>query len=83
MMSDKKVERHSRSSESERPIGPTEKLQESLSDTGTLNTEEPDKGKAKAKLLDKFREREERIREEERRQQEQATAEPAGRAGES
>lgn len=63
-MADKKVERNVRSSEEERPTTPTEKLQSSISKTGTLNASHAAADKAKSVLLDKFREREERYRRE-------------------
>jgi hypothetical protein len=61
-MADKKVERNIRSSDEERPSTPSQKLQASISDGGTLNMAERPHNKAKAALLDRFREREQRFR---------------------
>jgi len=61
-MADKKVERNVRSSDEERPTTPTEKLQSSISKTGTLSMAQLAADKAKSALLDRFREREERYR---------------------
>lgn len=72
-MADKKVERNVRSSDIEHPHTPTEKLTSSLSAEGTLNTEHPRQDKAKAELLDKFRERDERYRREQATESEEQT----------
>ncbi|GAB4245944.1 MAG: hypothetical protein Kow00129_06080 [Thermoleophilia bacterium] len=61
-MADKKVERNVRSSDQERPRTPAEKLTSSLSHEGTVNVDELQHDKAKAALLKKFRERDERYR---------------------
>ncbi len=88
-MADKKVERNLRSSEEERPVTPSEKLQASLSDKNTLNMAQSAKDRAKPALLDRFREREERYRmeqaarahEEETPTAHRAPAPPAGHEG--
>ncbi len=59
-MADKKVERSGR----ERPITPTQKMEASLSDPGTVNMAEAAHDKGKSALVDKYREREERWRRE-------------------
>lgn len=63
-MADKKVERNVRSSDEERPTTPQEKLEASISKTGTLNMSNLAADKARSALLDRFREREERYRRE-------------------
>ena len=63
-MADKRVERNVRSSDQEQPRTPTEKLTASLSSEGTLNTEDAENDKARATLLDKFKERDDRYRRE-------------------
>jgi len=63
-VADKKVERNVRSSDQEHPRTPTEKLTASLSSEGTLNTENAENDKARATLLDKFKDRDERYRRE-------------------
>ena len=59
-MADKKVERSGR----ERPITPTQKMEASLSDPGTMNMAQPTHDKGRSALVDKYREREERWRRE-------------------
>ncbi len=59
-MPDKKVSKSSTS----RPITPSQKLESSLSAGGTVNMAESAHDKARAALVDKFREREERWRRE-------------------
>jgi hypothetical protein len=59
-MADKKVERSGR----ERPITPTQKMEASLSDPGTMNMAEAVHDKGRSALVDKFREREEKWRRE-------------------
>jgi hypothetical protein len=82
MMSDKKVERNIRSSESERPITPNPAASHPTGKKHGLEPEsgvmgkEPGSGEDKTALLDKFREREERYR----REQEDAADQGAGGA---
>jgi hypothetical protein len=59
-MADKKVERSGR----ERPITPTQKMEASLSDPGTMNMAEAVHDKGRSALVDRFREREEKWRRE-------------------
>jgi hypothetical protein len=68
MMADKKVERSGR----ERPLTPTQKMEASLSDPGTLNMADRTRDKGKSALADKFREREERWRREQALHDQQA-----------
>lgn len=72
-MPDKKVSKSSAS----RPLTPSQKLEASLSDSGTVNMAEPAHDKARAALADKFREREERWRREQSLHERQPEAEPA------
>ena len=78
-MADKKVERSGR----ERPITPTQKMEASLSDPGTMNMADATHDKGKSALVDKYREREERWRREQsihdqQTQQGRETAEGSG-----
>ena len=78
-MADKKVERSGR----ERPITPTQKMEASLSDPGTMNMANTAHDKGKSALVDKYREREERWRREQsihdqQTQQGRETAEGSG-----
>ncbi len=57
-MPDKKVSK----SVAARPSTPSQKLDASLSDTGTVNMAEPTHDRARSTLVDKFKEREERWR---------------------
>jgi hypothetical protein len=76
-MADKKVERNVRSSDEERPVTPTQKMQTALSKTGTLSMADTSHDKGKAALLDRFRQREERYRKEQSlRAQAAAPSEP-------
>jgi hypothetical protein len=61
-MSDKKVERNVRSSDTERPATPTQKLEAARSKEGTFNMADTAHDKGKSALLDRFRQREERYR---------------------
>jgi hypothetical protein len=70
-MADKKVERSGR----ERPITPTQKMEASLSDPGTMNMSEAAHDKGKSALVDKYREREERWRREQSQRDLQAQQE--------
>lgn len=81
-MADKKVERNVRSSDQEHPRTPTEKLTASLSSEGTLNTENAENDKARADLLKKFKERDERYRREHQSPQAKAKKEAPGEEGE-
>lgn len=67
-MADKKVERSGR----ERPITPTQKMEASLSDPGTLNMAEAVHDKGRSALVNKFKEREERWRREQALHSQQA-----------
>lgn len=78
-MADKKVGR----SDQERPITPTQKMEASLSDPGTMNMADTAHDKGKSALVDKYREREERWRREQSLHDQQAqqgreTAEGSG-----
>lgn len=78
-MADKKVERSGR----ERPTTPTQKMEASLSDPGTVNMADAVHDKGKSALVDKYREREERWRREQSQrdqtaQHERETLEQAG-----
>jgi hypothetical protein len=70
-MSDKKVGRISRY-----PINPTEQMQRSLSDPGTVNAKDLPHDKGKTGVTDKFREREERWRREQSMHDQQANHAP-------
>jgi hypothetical protein len=70
-MADKKVERSGR----ERPITPTQKMEASLSDPGTMNMADAAHDKGKSALVDKYREREERWRREQSQRDLQAQQE--------
>jgi hypothetical protein len=59
-MPDKKVSK----SVASRPLTPSQKLDASLSDTGTVNMAESAHDKGRSTLVDKFKEREERWRRE-------------------
>ena len=59
-MPDKKVSK----SVASRPLTPSQKLEASLSDSGTVNMAEPAHDRARSALVDKFKEREERWRRE-------------------
>jgi hypothetical protein len=84
-MSDKKVERNVRSSESERPISPNPVS----SSAGKKSAPEPEPaaktqpgGEAKTALLEKFREREERYRREQDAADQGAGGTDSARSGE-
>ena len=62
-MADKKVERNMRSSEEERPAAPTHALT-STAGQGPQNPKQQPNTDAKTALLERFREREERLRQE-------------------
>lgn len=71
-MADKKVGRSLQG----RPLTPSQRLQASLSDQGTLDVADPRHDKGKAVLLDKFKEREERWRREQAFHDREAAKEP-------
>ena len=72
-MADKKVER----SRSGRPYTPTERLQASLGDQGTVDMADRNHDKGRSALVDNFREREERWRRDQALHDRQATQEAA------
>ena len=76
-MADKKVERSGR----ERPITPTQKMEASLSDPGTVNMAQPTHDKGRSALADKYREREERWRREQSLHAQQSNQGPEAAGG--
>jgi len=70
-MPDKKVSRNGQN----RSLTPTQKMEAALSEPGTVNVAESGHDKAKAALVDKFREREQRWRKEQSLHDRQAETE--------
>jgi len=79
-MSDKKVERNVRSSDTERPVTPTQKMEAARSNEGTFAVADSVHDKGKSALLDRFREREERYRREQALHAQEESAAPGGTA---
>lgn len=73
-MPDKKVSK----SVASRPLTPSQKLEASLSDSGTVNMAEPAHDRARSTLVDKFKEREERWRREQAQEEHQREGASAG-----